>query len=613
DLIRAYSDVRQKVSEKKLGQGYVRVECIDGCGSDAINSRSLAVAAGTAAEVSEETAAEELCETDYKEATLARLADTVDELRRKGVRESDMTILIRFNKQIPTISEYFSAHKPEIRIVSDEAFRLDSSPALLIIIMALKLISNPDDDFTRSVLAYKYQTVVEGQNSTSAHIHNAFLEGREHATSLLPEEFNRRTDHLSVMPLYELSEELYKIFSLDKIKNQDAYLFCFYDCLTAYLKDNPSDIDNFIGYWDTTLRGKTIPNGAADGIRIMSIHKSKGLEFHTVLVPFCDWELVSKSRSKSPSLIWCEPDKEPFNELPLAPIDFTDKARDSIFKKDYEAEVLKNYVDNLNLIYVAFTRAECNLFIFTGKNPEKKKKEDDTVGNIYRLIRKALPDNFSETEIPGLLTMHERGNLMASKQTQSEEDENVVSRPYSQIGSTFKYFDTLAEFRQSNKSTRFINGEEEDSKEQEYIDEGLLFHRLFSMIEHPDDIDKAVRELDCEGCFASQKYKNDVSRLVHKAFSNTQAATWFSPKWQTFNECSILFKDEEGNVKERRPDRVIVSEDETIVIDYKTGKQSVEHEKQVREYMQLLKQMGHTNIKGYIWYIRRNDIVCLTE
>ncbi len=615
DLIRAYSDVKQNVSDKKRGLGYVRVEYIDGCGSDAINGCALSAASGCP--LVEIVGYEEdgHHEISYAEATLARLADTVEQLKHKGVNENDMTILIRFNKQIPAISEYFSEHKPEIRIVSDEAFRLDSSPALLIVILALKLIANPSDDFIRSTLAYKYQTVVEGCTEIEDDINSAFLGGREHISRLLPEEFNLKADYLSVMPLYELSEELYKIFSLDRIKKQDAYLFCFYDCLTAYLKDYPSDIDSFVEYWETTLREKTIPNGASDGIRIMSIHKSKGLEFHTVLVPFCDWDLVGKSRSGGPSLMWCEPDREPFNELPLAPIDFTEKARDSIFRKDYEEEVLRNYVDNLNLIYVAFTRAENNLFIFTGSNPEKKKdkKESGVTGNIYRLIGKALPDNFSETEIPGLLTCHERGELVASSLKQNEEDENVVNRAYSQIDSKFEYFDTLAEFRQSNKSVQFINGDEEDAKEQEYIDEGLLFHRLFAMIEHPDDIDKAVRELDGEGCFANAKYRDDVARLVRKAFSNTQAATWFSPKWQTFNECSIIFKDKDGKVKERRPDRVIMSEDETIVIDYKTGKQSMEHEIQVREYMQLLKQMGHKNIKGYIWYIRRNDIVCLAD
>lgn len=607
DLLRAYSDVQQKVSDRKIGQGYVRVECIDGCGSDAINGNSLSAAGYASADTADSKEAG-CCEISYVDATLARLADTVDELKRRGVSENDMTILIRFNKQIPAISEYFAAHKPEVRIVSDEAFRLDSSPALLLIVLALKLIANPADNFVRSTLAYKFQTVVMGN---VCGIDESFLGDREQIDCLLPEEFCMKEEYLSVMPLYELSEELYKMFSLDRIKNQDAYLFCFYDCLTAYLKDNPSDIDSFIAYWEETLREKTIPNGAADGIRIMSIHKSKGLEFHTVLVPFCDWELVSKGRSGGPSLMWCEPDREPFNELPLAPIDFTEKAYDSIFRKDYEEEVLRNYVDNLNLIYVAFTRAENNLFIFTGKNPEKK-KEDGVTGNLYRLVCKALPDNFSETEIPGLLVRHERGTLVESRQKQSEEDENVVNRAYSQISSRFEYFDTLAEFRQSNKSAQFINDEEENSREQEYIDEGLLFHRLFAMIETPDDIDKVVRELDGEGCFASVKYRDDVTRLVRKAFSNTRAATWFSPKWQTFNECSIIFKDEKGNVKERRPDRVVMSEDETIVIDYKTGKQSVEHEEQVREYMHLLKQMGYMNVKGYIWYIRRNDIVSVT-
>ena len=91
------------------------------------------------------------------------------------------------------------------------------------------------------------------------------------------------------MPLYELLEELFSIFEMNLIKDQDAYLFAFFDAVTDYLQSNSSELDGFIRYWDETLCSKTIPSGEVEGIRIFSIHKSKGLEFHTVLLPFCDW------------------------------------------------------------------------------------------------------------------------------------------------------------------------------------------------------------------------------------------------------------------------------------------------------------------------------------
>ncbi len=112
------------------------------------------------------------------------------------------------------------------------------------------------------------------------------------------------------MPLYELLEELFSIFEMNLIKDQDAYLFAFFDAVTDYLQSNSSELDGFIRYWNETLCSKTIPSGEVEGIRIFSIHKSKGLEFHTVLLPFCDWKLENETNNQ---LVWCTPQVAPFD------------------------------------------------------------------------------------------------------------------------------------------------------------------------------------------------------------------------------------------------------------------------------------------------------------
>ena len=112
------------------------------------------------------------------------------------------------------------------------------------------------------------------------------------------------------MPLYELLEELYSILHLNLVAKQDAYLFSFFDAVTQYLQDNPSDIGHFIRHWEDTLCAQTIPSGEVDGIRILSIHKSKGLEFHTVLIPFCDWKLENETNNQ---LVWCQARAKPLN------------------------------------------------------------------------------------------------------------------------------------------------------------------------------------------------------------------------------------------------------------------------------------------------------------
>ena len=181
------------------------------------------------------------------------------------------------------------------------------------------------------------------------------------------------------MPLYELLEELFSIFEMKNIKAQDAYLFAFFDAVTDYLQNNSSELDAFIRYWDETLCSKTIPSGEVEGIRIFSIHKSKGLEFHTVLLPFCDWKLENETNNQ---LVWCAPQAAPFNALDILPINYSTQMAESIYGNDYLHERLQLWVDNLNLLYVAFTRAGKNLIIWSKKAQK---------GTMSELLANALP------------------------------------------------------------------------------------------------------------------------------------------------------------------------------------------------------------------------------
>jgi len=116
----------------------------------------------------------------------------------------------------------------------------------------------------------------------------------------LPAEFVSGREALPLMPLYELIEELFRIFEMEKIENQDAYLFSFYDAVVEYLQNNSSDPDSFITFWEERLCGKTIPSGEIEGIRIMSIHKSKGLSF----TPCCFRSATGNWKTKR-IISWC--------------------------------------------------------------------------------------------------------------------------------------------------------------------------------------------------------------------------------------------------------------------------------------------------------------------
>ncbi|WP_196030648.1 UvrD-helicase domain-containing protein, partial [Bacteroides uniformis] len=214
-------------------------------------------------------------EHNYTEQTLLALGEEVQRLLEEGVTLNDITILVRKNKNIPPIADYFDKEL-HLSVVSDEAFRLDASLAICMLMDALRCLSNPENKIAEAALMENYKLQMTNDEQSGFII-----------ATPLPETFTSRRETLRLMPLYELLEELFSIFGMSRIEKQDAYLFSFFDAVTEYLQSNSSELASFIRYWDETLCSKTIPSGEMNGIRILSIHKSKGLEFHTVLIPFC--------------------------------------------------------------------------------------------------------------------------------------------------------------------------------------------------------------------------------------------------------------------------------------------------------------------------------------
>ena len=109
---------------------------------------------------------------------------------------------------------------------------------------------------------------------------------------------------------------------------EEAFLLPFFDAVTEYLNNYTADYDSFLRYWDDKLCSKTIPSGNVDGLRIFSIHNSKGLEFHTVLVPFCNWQMENEQPGQT---VWCTAPTEPYNHVDLLPIKYGNEMNNSVY------------------------------------------------------------------------------------------------------------------------------------------------------------------------------------------------------------------------------------------------------------------------------------------
>ncbi len=581
-LLDAYSDVCQKTS-KNTKEGYIKLSFLK-------NSE----------------------EHPYTDTTMELLAGEVDSLVKKGVRVNDIAILVRKNKSIPAIADYFDKNTP-YRVVSDEAFRLDASLAVCMLIDGLRYISEPTDRIACARLAVAYQKEILKKD---VDYNTVLLNSVE---DYLPAEFRLMLPEMSLMPLYELLEKLFVIFRMDMIEEQDAYLCAFYDAVTEYMQNNSSELTSFLTYWNDTLYAKTIPSGEISGIRILSIHKSKGLEYHTVLLPFCDWKMENETFNH---MLWCrineaDADKEPFCELDLTPVNYSSAMAESYFSDSYREERLQLWVDNLNLLYVAFTRACKNLIVWC------KDEQKDTVSKLLRESIDCMKEIKMTCNMPELdeedeenkeendePIVYEYGEICISSEKKKSDSTNRLVAIPEVVNIKIESLETEIDFKQSNRSADFIRGDEdeEENLRSQYIRQGQLLHTLFASIDTKEDLIAAIERLLFEGVIESAEKAQEIYEIAEKALNLDEVKDWYSGEWTLYNECSIIYNDEQGKMQTRRPDRVMMKDDEVVVVDFKFGKKKPEYSTQVREYMSLLSEMGYTGIKGYIWYVYSGEL-----
>lgn len=564
DLEKAYGEVEQIIPEHKKAGGYAELRFI---AKDKDNT--------------EDTILKQVIET------LKVL------LREKEVSPSDITILVRYRKEVTPIVEMFNKELPEYGIISDDAYLLSSSVALNLLISAIRYILQPRDRLNTVEFILKYNNCILNRELKFTEL----IYTNDNYCKYIPEQLFFHTEELKEKPLNEIIEELIIILGLHKIKGEEAFIYTFLDYVAQYTANNGCNINNFLDTWENELSGKSISANDEENVKIVTIHKSKGLEFHTVIIPFCTWSITGNSKD----IIWCNPAHEPFDRLSLLPIDKTKKMLNSIYNNEYNHEYLFQLVDNLNLLYVACTRASHNLFIFS-----------DAKGNA-NTIGAQLKNCASQFPLDGALYDKEKlilsfGSIAASKKEKRRNDENPFIMTAIKEEQNFVSYENCMESRQSHNLRRFLAKSTEEMKESEYLDMGELMHDIMSRLTTGSELHRELKNKQIEGLIATDKDRERIERLIVKALANPKASEWFSGKYTLFNEQSILYR-ENGRHHVFRPDRVMIADDETIVVDFKFAKPLPSHVTQVQNYMNCLALMGYKNIKGYLWYIYKNEIV----
>ncbi len=606
ELKKAYGDVAQKAI-KPVGSGYVEVALLP--------------------------------DADFEQQVLERLVSGIRKLIEAGVAYKDIAILVRSNKDIPSIADcLIRSFSGKVPVVSDEAFRLDSSTVVKIIIYALHLLTHPTDDLVRAQLVKAYQQQILGRQVAdtallvSANQSDAASEQdeevaqkqfkkREELNQYLPQDYVQHTAKLRTMPLVDLVDNVYSMFHLERMSGQSAYVCTFYDVINNYLADHASDINDFLDEWEAHFSSKTIQSVDLNGIRVITIHKSKGLEFPYVFMPFCNWKL------ELDGVLWCEGQhhEAPFDVLPITPVRYSSSLKNTVYKEEYALEHFQCAIDNLNMLYVAFTRAERHLYVI-GKRMKadtlKKKKKDPNFSDCSQEIEMCLPlvhKDLEDSELTGVdeanqplcFTMGTPDVLLNAESKSSQKQE---LNPFNQIPQTLSInvetFPKPVTFLQSNESRNFVGNKDGNEPSATYINIGNVLHQLFAHIYTTDDVALQLRQMEEDGILDSQpEVRKQLFSQIQSALSQPLVNDWFSSRWQVFNECTVLEYDEETGVTvEHRPDRVMCCGDEWIVVDFKFGKPHLSYHQQVKRYMRLLSDMGHSQIKGYLWYVLKGRV-----
>ncbi len=573
-ISRIYKGVEQSVAGQNVLTGYVKLEFF------------------SKKEVGDDDSM--LLDTFYRD---------IKNLLELGYLPGDIAVLVRGKREGKKIADFLIQKNSEkqfalnLNVISDESLFLSSSDSVNLLIAGLRFLIKPEDDINRGKLVTGLE--IHRLNSMAeACIYNlkitSGMSDEHDIAALLPEDFVKNIDSLLVLPLYELVERLISIFGADVFTKDIAYIHAFLDQVHEYSQSNPADIEKFLEYWEEEGNMKSVPAAKSqNAIRILTIHKAKGLEFKAVFVPYCNWDLEQRSNA----ILWTKPQQEVFHYLPLIPINYTNTLADTFFSEVYYREMLKSYIDNLNLLYVAFTRAEEVLIVYPHyKGSKTGNKNITSVGDlIYKLVeeKKILDSKNCYNEEIGKF---EIGKLTKSAGSSSDSLEVFISPSLGEPAIEKLFFNP--------SGFDFLSQTYKDIEEKRR--KGKILHNILSEITTGNDIPGAVSQAIYRG-FISQEESREFIDHLNDSLRDNNIRKWFDGSGEIVNETDIVLPG--GEI--RRPDRVVLFSDSVDVIDYKSGseEQSKIHRKQVNNYMNLLEEMGYHNVSGYLWYITSNKIV----
>ena len=579
-------------------------------------------------------------DSTWKEHVLNSIPEIVEDALTRGYSMRDIAVLVDTNQEGEDVIALFTEYnaqseegKHHLEYVSEQSLKLNGSAAVALVLSVLETISRGADpevrsgeerarrgvaDWSQVACNFKFYALKYPQLSTPECLAKFFEEGSDNNAIL---EMLRKMQAVTLPALVE--SVIAEFIKDDDLRRRDAvFLAAFQDLVLEYCEGHPSDIASFLKWWKDKSSSASISSPEdMDAITVMTVHKSKGLEFPIVIVPFADASF--KDGGKKMEWRWEEPSVVFSEAGPLPP--YIPVATTETVKGTEHEHVLNEYydlrkMDALNSIYVAFTRAADELYIFS--KPGAKTTDDRTaMSNLFAAFFESVTSEgkiefMDSDQIHSELGGWSYGSKPPMKYGKKEEEpdpEQLQREKEKEDRETLKDYTAHTTpgvlIYKAEDAPDVVDAEDPElSDDADPRKEGNILHEIMQTVVHESDIPRAVRRMAIKGEISSAEASQMAALLTAKV-SKREVRDWFTGDWRVINERPILRND----LEMKRPDRVMISpQGDAVVVDYKFGESEATHKRysrQVYNYVEMLKNTGQfRSVTGYLWYVRLDKL-----
>ena len=517
---------------------------------------------------------------------LDELVHDIENALQRGYRPCDMAILVFTKKEAYTAAAHLRKYTEEhqlgdtINIVTQSALNISNSHTVRLLMAALKYLLNRKDEMSLSHVFAEY---------TRYFLHQTEVDFLQRDTQEKIEEFRKKAWIIKSFPLQLLVDYLIQLFQLDREQNEHIFLQHFKDALIDYLRKNADDLQGFLEWWEESYEKfqVEVPQNEKS-LQIITIHKSKGLEFDLVFIPFAEWGLDNSGLKAD--LLWLDVKEEGIGALPVK---YDRKMLQSSFHEDYLQTKFYNYLDKLNLLYVATTRAVRELYIYSDQ--PKSFHIQDLRPNIKTIFSHILQ---VDLPVEGDQYLHlfayknaEGNQLIIGEKTtpvqkHSIEEAEALEAPVV----SGNIFENLA-IRQQSADLRDGKEVKQETRKQT----GILFHEVMANSNTKEEALHRLKKLWLQRIINQEVYERFIEDFEH-LFTHPLMQEWLL-HYTSYAEYSFCV---DGHII--KPDKFFLHEKEVIVIDFKTGQPMPEYAAQVQAYCRAANALFSKPAKGYIFY-----------